>query len=33
MFALNFCTVYLFELLILVEGMMNDQGNKVVVCD
>lgn len=33
MFALNFCTIHLLELLILVEGMMNDEGNKVIVCD
>jgi hypothetical protein len=33
MFALNICPIYLFELLILVEGMMNDEGSKVIVRD
>ncbi len=31
MFALNFGIQYLFEFLVLIESMKNDEGNKLIV--
>jgi hypothetical protein len=33
MFALNFGIQYLFEFLVLIESMKNDEGNKLIVYD
>jgi hypothetical protein len=33
MFALNFCIMYLFECLVLIEGVKDVEGRKVIVCD
>jgi hypothetical protein len=33
MFALNFGIQYLFEFLVLIERMKNDEGNKLIVYD